>query len=308
MTDYHIPVLLNQCIEQLDIKPNGVYVDVTFGAGGHSKAILNKLGAKGHLYAFDQDEDAWLNALDAKNFTLVQSNYKYITKFLRLYEVDEVDGILADLGISSHQIDVPERGFSFRFDAQLDMRMNIKASLDAKQVINRYSEDELIRVFSEYGEVRNAKTLAKLIIEQRRISTIDTTFQLNRILDKVLMGQSNKYYAQVYQAIRIEVNDEVGSLKTFLEDGMNLLKPGGRFVIMSYHSLEDRLVKNLFKTGNVDGEIIKSDYGVISKYFELVVKKPILADHKEQRLNPRSRSAKLRVASKLEGRKLKVKK
>lgn len=299
MSDYHIPVLLSQCIESLKIRPDGAYVDATFGAGGHSKTILKNISANGHLYAFDMDDDAWDNAPADENFTLIQSNYKYIEKFMRLYKVDQVDGILADLGISSHQIDVPERGFSFRFDAPLDMRMNQARPLDARMVINEYAEEDLQNLFSEYGEVRNARTLARTIAESRKQRAIETTFQFNAVLDKVLMGPSQKYFAQVYQALRIEVNGEIKSLEKFLTDASALLSPGGRMVVISYHSLEDRLVKNLFKTGNVQGEIIKDDFGVIQKSFEVLTKKPIVPDFKEQKVNPRSRSAKLRVAQKI---------
>ena len=299
MSDYHIPVLLSECIESLNIRPDGIYIDVTFGAGGHSKAILEKLNANGHLYAFDMDDDAWDNAPDAANFTLIQSNYKFIEKFMRLYGVDQVDGILADLGISSHQIDVPERGFSFRFDAPLDMRMNQSNPLDAQVIINEYNEADLVNILSTYGEVRNAKTLARAIVESRRNRGITTTGQLNQILDQNSMGPANKYFAQVYQALRIEVNGEIAGLAQFLTDGAKLLRPGGRFVVMSYHSLEDRLVKNIFKTGNTEGELDKDDFGAIQKTFEVVTKKPIVPDFNEQKRNPRSRSAKLRVAYKI---------
>lgn len=299
MSDYHIPVLLSQCIESLKIRPDGAYVDATFGAGGHSKTILKNISANGHLYAFDMDDDAWDNAPADSNFTLIQSNYKFIDKFMRLYQVEALDGILADLGISSHQIDVPERGFSFRFDAPLDMRMNQSNPLDARMLLNEYSEEDLQAIFSEYGEVRNAKTLARAISEGRRHRPIDTTGHLNAVLEKTAMGPANKYFAQVYQALRIEVNGEIKALAKFLTDAATLLKPGGRFVVISYHSLEDRLVKNLFKTGNTSGEVNKNDFGVISKPFELITKKPIVPDFKEQKVNPRSRSAKLRVAQKI---------
>ena len=296
--DYHIPVLLHQSVESLNIRPDGIYVDCTFGAGGHSKAILDKLGAKGRLIAFDMDDDALLNVPDDKRFTLVKSNYRYIRKFLRVHGIQDVDGILADLGVSSHQIDEGPRGFSFRFDADLDMRMNQANDFTALNIINGYNEAELVMVLSEYGEVRNAKTLAKEIISQRRSRPITSTHQFNQILDKVMMGLQSKYYAQVYQAIRIEVNQEIDSLAEMLLDGMKVLKPNGVFSVISYHSLEDRLVKNIFKTGNIEGEVIKDDFGSILRPFDLVNKRPIEADAKEQRVNPRSRSAKLRVAIK----------
>jgi 16S rRNA (cytosine1402-N4)-methyltransferase len=297
--DYHIPVLLHQSIESLNIRPDGTYVDCTYGGGSHSRSILQKLGAKGRLIAFDMDENAARNLPDDPRITLIRSNYRYIRKFLRVYGIQEVDGILADLGISSHQIDEGSRGFSFRFDADLDMRMNQDYEVTAINVINGYSENDLIRIFSEYGEVRNAKTLAKEIIIQRRSGKIETTQKFNHLLDKVMMGPQSKYYAQVYQAIRIEVNDEIGSLSEMLTDGMKVLRKGGIFSVISYHSLEDRLVKNLFKTGNLEGEVIKDDFGKIQKPFETLTKKPIEADASEQKLNPRSRSAKLRVGIKI---------
>ena len=297
--DYHIPVLLHQSIESLSIRPNGIYVDCTYGGGSHSRSILQKLGAKGRLIAFDMDDDAACNLPDDPRITLIKSNYRYIRKFLRVHGIREVDGILADLGISSHQIDEGSRGFSFRFDADLDMRMNRDYEITAVNVINEYSEFDLIRIFSEYGEVRNAKTLAKEIITQRRSGKIETTHKFNHLLDKVMMGLQSKYYAQVYQAIRIEVNDEIGSLSDMLTDGVKVLKKGGIFSVISYHSLEDRLVKNLFKTGNLEGEVIKDDFGHIQKTFDTLTRKPIEADAAEQRMNPRSRSAKLRVGIKI---------
>ncbi len=298
MQEYHIPVLLSESITSLDILPDGCYVDATFGAGGHSKPILEKLNANGHLYAFDQDDDAYDNAIDHPSFTLVQSNYRYIDRFMKLYKVDKVDGILADLGISSHQIDVPERGFSFRFNSELDMRMNTASQLTAKEVLRTYSEEDLTGIFSDYGEVRNAKTLAKKIGDLRKVKTIHSTNDLNALLQQVSMGPSQKYFAQVYQALRIEVNDEMNSLIDFLHKSLALLKPGGRFAVITYHSLEDRLVKNLFKTGNVTGDLIKDNFGNISRPFELYNKNVIMPSDEELRRNPRSRSAKLRVAIK----------
>jgi 16S rRNA (cytosine1402-N4)-methyltransferase len=296
MSNYHIPVLLSQCIESLNINPDGIYVDATFGAGGHSRAILKNLSAKGHLYAFDMDDDAVANAPDDARFTLIKSNYRYIKKYLKVYGVTHVDGVLADLGISSHQIDVGSRGFSFRFDAELDMRMNQHGDLDAKKVLNTYSENQLLEIFSQYGEVRNSKTLAHEIVTQRKLRPILSSQQLNALLEKVSLGNVAKYYAQVYQAIRIEVNQEMQSLRQFLEESIDLIIPNGRMVVMSYHSLEDRLVKNIFKTGNAEGDVIKDDFGSIYRPFNLITKKPIEADANEQRINPRSRSAKLRVA------------
>ncbi|HRG22609.1 MAG TPA: 16S rRNA (cytosine(1402)-N(4))-methyltransferase RsmH [Saprospiraceae bacterium] len=298
MQAYHIPVLLNESISSLNVLPDGVYVDATFGAGGHSKPILTTLNAKGHLYAFDQDDDAFDNAFDQPNFTLIQANYRYLHRFMKLYGVEKIDGILADLGISSHQIDVPERGFSFRYQAPLDMRMNTSSAQTARDILATYPEDDLTGIFSDYGEVRNAITLAKKIVEVRKSKKIDTTDDLNAILRQCAMGPAQKYFAQVYQALRIEVNDEMNALIDFLQRGKDLLKPGGRFAVITYHSLEDRLVKNLFKTGNVTGDVIRDAFGNIERPFELYNKNVIVPSSEEQRINPRSRSAKLRVAIK----------
>lgn len=299
MHEYHIPVLLSEAIDSLNILPEGIYIDATFGAGGHSKPILTKLNAKGHLYAFDQDDDAFANADPNDNFTLIHSNYRYIRRFMRLYKVDHVDGILADLGISSHQIDVPERGFSFRFNSELDMRMNQSMTMTAKDVLHQYTEDDLTGVLSDYGEVRNAKTLVKKIIETRKVKTINSTFDLNAILTSCCMGPSQKYFAQVYQALRIEVNDEMNALIDFLQDAGKILKPSARFAVITYHSLEDKLVKNLFKTGNVAGNPVKDEFGNITKSYDLYNKNVIVPSAQEQKVNPRSRSAKLRVGIKL---------
>lgn len=299
MSEYHVPVLLKESVDALNILPEGTYVDATFGAGGHSMPILKKIGVKGHLYGFDKDEDVLVNLPNQESFTFIQSDYRYISNFMKYYEVKALDGILADLGISSHQIDIPERGFSFRFNADLDMRMNNKQNLTAKEILNTYDENKLIRIFSEYGEVRNSKTLAAKIITARKQRQFKSTDDFNVILNSSLMGQmQSKYFAQVYQALRIEVNDELNALKDFLLQGMNLLKPGGRFVIITYHSLEDRLVKNLFKTGNLEGHLEKDAYGRINKPFELFNKEVIVPTDEEQKINPRSRSAKLRVGIK----------
>lgn len=298
-TDYHEPVLLEQCVQSLNISPDSCVLDATFGAGGHSKKIFKKLGVKGHLYAFDQDKDAIANALDEDNFTLINANYRHVARYMKLFQTDGVDAILADLGISSHQIDVPERGFSFRYDADLDMRMNASGGFSAQDLINGYDEAQLTDVFSAYGEVRNSKSLARKIVADRKGQKIVTTMDLNRILEEVAMGQKHKYLAQVYQAIRIEVNDEMGALKQFLTDATKLLKPGGRFVVLSYHSLEDRLIKNLFKKGNVEGKMVQDEFGRIERPFKMVNKKIIVPDSEEQKRNPRSRSAKLRIAEKI---------
>lgn len=299
MSEYHVSVLLDESIKSLSIRPDGKYVDVTFGAGGHSRSILNELSAKGHLYAFDQDEDAVENIIHDTRFTLIEANFRYLKRFLRLEGISEVDGILADLGVSSHQLDFPERGFSYRFDAPLDMRMNIKSDMSAADLLRTYSEESLVEILSNYGEVRNSKSLAKAIINARKFADIKTTFDFNRVLDQNVMGLRLKYFSQVYQALRMEVNDEIGALKDMLEDGLAVLKPGGRFSVITFHSIEDRVVKNFFKSGNFDGEVEKDEFGNIQKPFSLVNKKVIMADSKEQKVNARSRSAKLRVAEKI---------
>ena len=299
MNEYHVSVLLKESIENLNILPGGKYVDLTFGAGGHSRSILHNLSAKGHLYAFDQDADAVANALVDERFTLIEANFRYLRRFLRLEGVKEVDGILADLGVSSHQLDMPERGFSYRFDAPLDMRMNTQADFTAAVLLQTYSEEKLVDVLSSYGEVRNAKTLAKALVHAGKVAEIRTTFDLNRVLDQHVLGPRLKYFSQVYQALRMEVNDEIGALKDMLTEGYEVLKPGGRFVVITFHSIEDRVVKNFFKAGNFDGEMEKDDFGNISRPFVLINKKVIVAENKEQRENARSRSAKLRVAEKI---------
>ena len=299
MSVYHVSVLLKESIEHLNIRPDGNYVDLTFGAGGHSRSILNELSAKGHLYAFDQDEDAVENIIHDTRFTLIEANFRYLKRFLRLEGISEVDGILADLGVSSHQLDFPERGFSYRFDAPLDMRMNIKSDMSAADLLRTYSEESLVEILSNYGEVRNSKSLAKAIINARKFADIKTTFDFNRVLDQNVMGLRLKYFSQVYQALRMEVNDEIGALKDMLEDGLAVLKPGGRFSVITFHSIEDRVVKNFFNSGNFDGEVEKDEFGNIQKPFSLVNKKVIMADSKEQKVNVRSRSAKLRVAEKI---------
>lgn len=299
MNEYHVSVLLKESIENLDILPEGIYADVTFGAGGHSKSILNKLSAKGHLYAFDQDEDAVSNVLNDERFTLIEANFRYLKRFLRLEGVTRLDGILADLGVSSHQLDMPERGFSYRYDAPLDMRMNAVADFTAAALLQTYSEEKLVDVLSSYGEVRNAKTLAKALAHAGKVAEIRTTFDLNRVLDQHVLGPRLKYFSQVYQALRMEVNDEIGALQEMLKEGYEMLKPGGRFVVITFHSIEDRVVKNFFKSGNFEGAMDKDDFGNISRPFVLVNKKVIMADRKEQHENARSRSAKLRVAEKI---------
>ena len=290
--------MLDECMEGLDIKPEGVYIDLTFGGGGHSKAIIQRLSEKGSLYAFDQDSDAIKNALDDERFTMIEDNFSNLTNQLKLYRVTQVDGILADLGISSYQIDCAERGFSTRFDAELDLRMNRKQILTAKDVVNTYSYEQLKKIFSDFGELSNAHQIAKKI-ESLQIEGISTTTQLKEILQPLAQrGKENKFFAQVFQALRIEVNGEIDVLKKMLEQTSPLLKKGGRLVVMSYHSLEDRLVKNYMKTGNCEGKVEKDFFGNVLNDLVLVNRKPITASQEELESNPRSRSAKLRIAEK----------
>lgn len=295
---YHVSVMLEECIEGLNIKPDGIYIDLTFGGGGHSKAILQRLSSEGSLYAFDQDSDAVKNALDDDRFTMIEDNFSNLTNQLKLYRVTQVDGILADLGISSYQIDCAERGFSTRFDAELDLRMNRKQVLTAKDVVNTYSLEQLKKIFANYGELSNAYQIAKRI-ESSQIEGISTTNQLKEILQPLAQrGKENKFFAQVFQALRIEVNGEIDVLQKMLEQTSPLLKQGGRLVVMSYHSLEDRLVKNYIKTGNCEGKIEKDFFGNLLNDLEAVNRRPITASEQELIRNPRSRSAKLRIAQK----------
>ncbi|WP_202393890.1 16S rRNA (cytosine(1402)-N(4))-methyltransferase RsmH [Flavobacterium sp. HBTb2-11-1] len=297
--EYHNPVLLHPTVDGLNIKPDGVYVDVTFGGGGHSKEILRRLGPNGRLFAFDQDEDALANALPDERFTLINENFRFIKRFLRFHGVKAVDGILADLGVSSHQFDVPERGFSTRFDAELDMRMSQRNDLNAYRVVNEYEEQDLRRVFFDYGELKNAPVLARTIVEARKDYPIKTTEELKEVLKRFLPEKvRNKVLAQIYQAIRIEVNQEMDVLKEFIEQSLEILKPGGRFSVISYHSLEDRLVKRFIKNGMFEGEPERDFFGNFSVPFK-TIGKLIVPDHEEIKMNNRARSAKLRVAEKL---------
>ncbi len=301
ITLYHIPVLLNECMDGLAIKPNGVYVDVTFGGGGHSRAILEKL-TTGKLFSFDQDADAVANAatITHPGFRLIKANFRHLRKYLKLYGATKVDGLLADLGISSHQIDAAERGFSTRFSAQLDMRMDQSAAVSAREIINTYSEDQLHKLLGMYGEVKNARTLAAAIVRNRFSKSIATTDDLTQVLKQYApKGKEFKYYAQVFQALRIEVNQELAALEEMLLQTADVIKPGGRLVVMSYHSLEDRLVKNYIRTGKFSGEAEKDLYGNTDVPFQSVTKKPMEADEDEIARNPRARSAKLRIAEKL---------
>jgi len=298
-TDYHNPVMLSQCIEGLNINPKGHYVDVTFGGGGHSRAILDCLDEDGRLYAFDQDKDAQKNIIDDKRFVFIDDNFSNLKDNLRLYREFAIDGILADLGISSYQIDTPERGFSTRFDAELDLRMNPSQILSAKEVISQYEENDLRHVFRDYGELTNAYQIAKKIVSSRLISPINTTFELKELLSPLaIKGQENKFYAMVFQALRIEVNNELEQLKKMIVQSCDILKPGGRLVVMSYHSLEDRLVKNFMKYGNFEAKQEKDFYGNLVSPMEMITRKPIIASDEEQMMNPRSRSAKLRISKK----------
>ena len=296
--EYHNPVLLKETVDGLNIKPDGVYVDVTFGGGGHSREILKRLNDKGRLYAFDQDEDALNNAINDERFVLIHENFRYIKRFLRFHGVKSVDGILADLGVSSHQFDVPERGFSTRFDAELDMRMSKRNDLSAYVVVNEYDDANLRRVFLDYGELKNAPALSRTIIEARTKKPIKTTDELKIVLSKYLPEKiKNKVLAKIYKAIRIEVNQEMEVLKEFLEQSLEILKPEGRLSVISYHSLEDRLVKRFMKNGMFEGEPERDFYGNFSVPFDLVGKL-IVPDEEEIKVNNRARSAKLRIAEK----------
>lgn len=296
---YHIPVMLDPCIEGLAILPGGVYVDVTFGGGGHAKAILARLEG-GQLFGFDQDSDALANAPQDPRFTFVQANFRDIKRYLRLHGIKQVDGILADLGISSHQIDAPERGFSTRFQGDLDMRMNQSAELSAKELLATADEGRLHRILGMYGEIKNAKTLAQSIVAERSVKPFTTTEGFTAFLKRFApRGKEFKYYAQVFQALRIEVNDEMGALEELLLSAVELLKPEGRLVVMSYHSLEDRLVKSLMTKGKFQGEVEKDFYGNLLRPLEPVSRGAITASEEELALNSRARSAKLRIAKKV---------
>jgi len=293
---YHIPVLRDACVEGLAINPDGVYVDVTFGGGGHSRAIFDKLSSKGSLYAVDQDKDALRNVWEAPNFHFIQSNFSFIQNQLKLRGVSKVDGILADLGVSSHQFDEGVRGFSIRNEGALDMRMNASAELNAADLLNNSDEEELTSIFRKYGEIKNARRLSYEIVKFRQSNSLKTTQELISFLgDFAPKFKENRYYAQVFQAIRIEVNQEIKALEDLLRQSESLIAPGGRLVVLSYHSLEDRLVKNFIKKGNLEGELEKDFFGNPLKSFTEINRKPIIPDEKEQAENTRSRSAKLRI-------------
>jgi len=299
MSDYHEPVLLKASIDYLLGDPNGIYVDVTFGGGGHSREILSRLTSKGKLVVFDQDDDARKNSIEDARLEFVESNFRYIYRFWKWLDLPQVDGVLADLGVSSHQFDVESRGFSYRFDALLDMRMNQMSEKTAADILNNYDAHQLKQIFSRYGELRNAGQLARKIVAYRSTgNSFETSRQLNALLDQARIGDKHKYYAQVYQALRIEVNDEIGALKEMLQGAFRILKPGGRLVVMSYHSLEDRIVKRFFKSGNFEGHVEKDLYGRSLVKIK-AVNGLIVPDETERSQNARSRSAKMRIAEKI---------
>jgi 16S rRNA (cytosine1402-N4)-methyltransferase len=296
---YHSPVLLNEAITGLDIKPEGIYVDVTFGGGGHSKSILSKLNS-GKLFAFDQDESVNANILSQVNFKLINANFRHLKNFLKMEGINKIDGLLADLGVSSHQFDIAERGFSTRFNGQLDMRMNINSNLSAVDIVNDYSEEDLANVFYKYGDLRNSRIIAKKIVNKREVSRVKTTTELISIIsDLATEKHRNQFLARVFQAIRIEVNDEIEALKEMLFSAVELLKPNARLVVLSYHSLEDRLVKNLMKKGNFSGNDEKDFYGNPIRKLKEIYSKVIVASEFEIKENSRARSAKLRIAEKI---------
>ena len=297
---YHIPALLDESIKGLNISPDGVYVDVTFGGGGHSRAIIEHLGEKGRLLGFDQDQDAWANRLDDSRFTFVHANFSFLKNFVKYYDIEQVDGIIAGLGVSFHHFDDEERGFSFRYDSKLDMRMNRSAKLDARTVVATYSEEQLATVLYLYGELKQSRRMAAAIVKSRAVNDIETTGQLVDVISPYIRkSQEKKELAQVFQALRIEVNHEIDVLRRMLQQSLDVLKPSGRLVVITYHSLEDRLVKNFMRSGNLEGKIEKDFYGRVHSPWRLVNNKVIVASAAEQEANPRSRSAKLRIAERI---------
>ena len=297
---YHVPVLLNESIDGLALKSGGIYVDVTFGGGGHSKEILRRLDEKAHLYSFDQDPDAEKNIVNDNRFTFVRSNFRYLKNWMRYYGVDHIDGLLADLGVSSHHFDDETRGFSFRFDAPLDMRMNKRAGATAAEILNTYDEEQLADIFYIYGELKNARKIASVIIKTRNEKKIETTGDLMSATEKLFQRErEKKEMAKMFQALRIEVNHEMDALKEMLNGAKDLLGEGGRLSVITYHSLEDRIVKNMMKAGNVEGKIKQDFFGRIEAPFRLINNKVIVPSEEEQQQNPRSRSAKLRIAEKI---------
>lgn len=297
---YHVPVMLHECLEGLNIVPDGIYVDVTFGGGGHSSGIMNMIGDKGHLYGFDQDKDSEQNIIKDRRFTFVRSNFRYLSNFMRYYGVVQVDGILADLGVSSHHLDDENRGFSFRFDGDLDMRMNYRGGITAADVLNEYDEEKLADVFFLYGEMKTSRKIAAAIVKKRNSQPIRTVRDILDIVKPYIPAAAEKKeLARLFQALRIEVNSEMEALKEMLEASEKLLKPGGRLVVMTYHSLEDRIVKNFMKTGNVNGKVEQDLFGRSKTCFKLINNKVIVPSVEEIENNPRSRSAKLRIAEKI---------
>lgn len=296
---YHVPVLLKQSVDGLNIHPGGIYVDVTFGGGGHSREILSRIGNDGHLYSFDQDADAQQNVIPNDHFTFVCSNFRYLKNWMKYYGVDGIDGLLADLGVSSHHFDDESRGFSFRFDSPLDMRMNKRAGKTAADIVNEYEEEDLADVFYLYGELRTARRIAAAIVKARANKKIETTTDFMNVVDPFFKREREKKdMAKLFQALRIEVNHEMDALKEMLKAATEVLKPGGRLSVITYHSLEDRIVKNVMKTGNPEGKVEQDFYGRIETPFKLINNKVIIPDAEEQERNPRSRSAKLRIAEK----------
>lgn len=298
---YHIPVLLHESVDGLNIHPSGTYVDVTFGGGGHSREILRRLGDDGHLYSFDQDADAEGNIPEGdERFTFVRSNFRYLTNWMRYYGVDHIDGLIADLGVSSHHFDAEERGFSFRFDAPLDMRMNGRAGMTAADIVNRYDEERLANVLYLYGELKNSRKLAAAMVKARALKAVETIDDLLQIVKPFMPREREKKdLARVFQALRIEVNHEMDALYEMLEAALKVLRPGGRLVVLTYHSLEDRMVKNFVRSGRMDGKVEQDFFGRKLTPWRAVNNKVIVPDEEEQRTNPRSRSAKLRIAEKL---------
>lgn len=308
---YHVPVLLKESVDGLDIQPDGVYVDVTFGGGGHSREILSRLGPEGHLYSFDQDADAEKNIVDDDRFTFVRSNFRYVKQWMRFYDVDHIDGLLGDLGVSSHHFDDAQRGFSFRYDAPLDMRMNKRAGLTAADVVNGYSEEQLADILRLYGELKNARQVAAVLVKARQQQTIDTTGRLLAVAEPLLsrdMGRKGgpaaasrekKEVAKLFQALRIEVNHEMDALRQMLDGACQLLRPGGRLSVITYHSLEDRMVKNIMRAGNVEGRLEQDFFGQAVAPLRPIGNKVVVPSDEEQEQNPRSRSAKLRIAERV---------
>ena len=294
---YHVPVLLQESVDGLDIKPDGIYVDVTFGGGGHSREILNRLGKNGHLYSFDQDEDAEKNILNDNRFTFVRSNFRYLRNWMRYYGIEQIDGLLADLGVSSHHFDDETRGFSFRFDASLDMRMNKRSGTTAAEILNHYEEEQLADMFYIYGELKNARKIATAIIKARNEKAIETTGDLMQVTEKFFLRErEKKEAAKLFQALRIEVNHEMDALKEMLYGAQEVIREGGRLSVITYHSLEDRIVKNIMKAGNAEGRVRQDFFGRTEAPFRQISNKVIVPNEEEQLRNPRSRSAKLRVA------------